>query len=110
MMSDVSATDSRADAALIAARARRDGDQQLAHHLVRFTSLTSSGVKRMEHCVIGGYQYEATPRSFARLASFWSKVAMASYRLAVARAAIASQTSFGTVVCRLLVIVRACHR
>ena len=30
--------------------------------------------------VIGGYQYGATPRSFARFASFWSKVAMASYR------------------------------
>src|SRR6185436_11687310 len=35
-----------------------------------------------------GYQYEVTPRSFARFASFWSKVAMASYRWVVATAMI----------------------
>jgi hypothetical protein len=43
--------------------------------IVSFTSLTSSGVERVEHRVIGGYRHEATPKSFARFASFWSKVA-----------------------------------
>ena len=55
---------------------------------MRITSLTSLRVEHVEVVLWVVYQYEAMPRSFARLETFRSKVAMASYRLAVARAAI----------------------